>query len=111
MAARGQGTLLFTGSAAQMRAGPGFGAMAVAKTGLRALSQALARELGPKGVHVGHVVIDGPINSARTRAANTNHNRLIDPDGIAAVFHALHLQPRLAWSNEIDVRTFSDWLA
>jgi NAD(P)-dependent dehydrogenase (short-subunit alcohol dehydrogenase family) len=111
MSARGHGTLLFTGSAAQMRAASGFGAMAVAKGGLRVLSQALARELGPKGIHVGHVVIDGPIDSARTRAANTNHDRLIDPDGIAEVFHALYVQPRNAWTNEIDVRTFCEWPA
>ncbi len=111
MAERGQGTLLFTGSAAQMRAASGFGAMAVAKNGLRALTQTLARELGPKGVHIGHVVIDGPIDSARTRAANANHDRLIDPEGIAEVFHGLYVQPRNAWANEIDVRTFSEWPA
>lgn len=111
MLPRGQGAIIFTGSAAQMRAAPGFGAMAVAKGGLRLLSEALARELGPKGIHVAHVVIDGPIDSARTRASNTNHDRLIDPDGIAEAFHALYAQPRNAWSNEIDVRTFCEWPA
>ena len=85
--------------------------MAVAKGGLKLLTQALARELGPQGVHVAHVVIDGPIDSARTRASNANHDKLIDPDGIAEAFHAVHAQPRNAWSNEIDVRTFSEWPA
>lgn len=75
------------------------------------MAQALARELGPKGIHVAHVAIDGPIDSVRTRASNANHERLIDPDGIAAAFHALYLQPRNAWSNEIDVRTSSEWPA
>ncbi len=111
MVARGRGSIFFTGSAAQMRAAPGFGAMSVAKSGLRVLSQALARELGPKGIHVGHVVIDGPIDSPRTRAANSGHERLIDPDGIAEAFASLYRQPRNAWSNEIDVRTFSEWPA
>ncbi|MDH7797647.1 MULTISPECIES: SDR family NAD(P)-dependent oxidoreductase [unclassified Beijerinckia] len=110
MIARGRGTLLFTGSAAQMRAGAGYGAMAVAKSGLRAFSQAAARDLGPKGIHVAHIAIDGPIDSARTRAANSDHNRLVAPDGIAEAYYQLHVQPRAAWSNEIDVRTFAEWL-
>lgn len=110
MTGRGRGTILFTGSAAQMRASAGFGAMAVAKSGLRAFSQAAARELGPKGLHVAHIAIDGPIDSARTRAANTDHNRLVAPDGIAEAYYQLYMQPRAAWSNEIDVRTFTEWL-
>ncbi|MBN9080933.1 MAG: hypothetical protein BGP04_21900 [Rhizobiales bacterium 62-17] len=110
MIARGRGTILFTGSAAQMRAGAGFGAMAVAKSGLRAFSQAAARDLGPKGLHVAHIAIDGPIDSARTRAANGDHSRLVAPDGIAEAYYQLHVQPRAAWSNEIDVRTFAEWL-
>ncbi|HEY8580577.1 MAG TPA: SDR family NAD(P)-dependent oxidoreductase [Beijerinckiaceae bacterium] len=111
MAPRGAGTLLFTGSAAQMRAPAGFAALGVAKSGLRALAQALAREMGPRGLHVAHVVIDGPIDSPRTRAAYTNHDKLIDPAGIAEVYALLHRQPRAAWTNEIDVRTFSEYPA
>ncbi|MDF2119870.1 SDR family NAD(P)-dependent oxidoreductase [Roseiarcaceae bacterium H3SJ34-1] len=109
MLPRGRGTILYTGSAAQMRAGVGFGAMAVAKSGLRAFSQAAARELGPKGLHVAHVVIDGPIDSERTRASNADHDRLIDPAGIAEAYRYLHNQKRSAWTNELDVRTFSEW--
>ncbi|MGE3247569.1 MAG: SDR family NAD(P)-dependent oxidoreductase [Beijerinckiaceae bacterium] len=111
MAARGSGSILFTGSAAQMRAGSGFGPMAVAKLGLRALVQAGARELGPKGIHVGHVVVDGPIDSDRTRASNSDHSKLIDPAGIAEAFWFLHNQPRNAWTNELDIRTGSEWPA
>ncbi|MBM3607726.1 MAG: SDR family oxidoreductase [Alphaproteobacteria bacterium] len=107
----GKGAIIFTGSTAQMRAGSNFAAMAAAKSALRALSQSIARELGPKGIHVAHVAIDGPIDSARTRAANASHERLIDPAGIADVYFALAHQPRAAWSNEIDVRTFSEWPA
>lgn len=109
MAGRGKGSLLFTGSTNQMRAGPGFAAMAVAKSGLRALTHAAARELGPMGIHVAHVMVDGPIDSERTRASNSDHNKLIDPAGIAEAFHFLHTQPRAAWSNELDLRTFSEW--
>ena len=111
MAERGAGSVLFTGSAAQMRAASGFGPMAVAKLGLRALVQAGARELGPKGVHVGHVVVDGPIASDRTRANYSDHSKLIDPAGIAEAFWFLHSQARNAWTNELDIRTGSDWPA
>lgn len=109
MAERGAGSILFTGSAAQMRAAAGFGPMAAAKLGLRALVQAGARELGPKGVHVGHVVVDGPIASDRTRANYSDHSKLIDPAGIAEAFWFLHSQPKSAWTNEIDIRTASEW--
>lgn len=111
MAARGKGSILFTGSAAQMRAASGFGPMAVAKLGLRALVQAGARELGPKGLHVGHVVVDGPIASDRTRASHSDHAKLIDPAGIAEAFWFLHGQPPSAWTNELDIRTGADWPA
>jgi len=111
MAERGAGSILFTGSAAQMRAAAGFGLMAAAKSGLHALVRAGARELGPLGVHVGHVIVDGPIDSDRTRAANADHDRLIDPAGIAEAFYFLHAQPRAAWTNEMDVRAFAEWPA
>lgn len=109
MVARGAGTILFTGSAAQMRAGASYAALAPAKSGLRALVQAMGRELAPKGIHVGHVVIDGPIASERTRAGVTDHARLLDPAAIADAYHFLYRQPRAAWTNEIDLRTFRDW--
>ena len=104
MLPRGRGTIAFTGSAAQMRAPSGFAAMAVAKSGLRAFAQSIARELGPKGIHVGHVIVDGAIDSERTRASIPDDDRRIDPDAIADAFHALYMQPRNGWTNEIDIR-------
>jgi NAD(P)-dependent dehydrogenase (short-subunit alcohol dehydrogenase family) len=109
MVQRGHGTILFTGSAAQMRAASGFAGLAVAKTGLRALSQAMARELGPKGIHVAHMVVDGPIDSERTRARGGDPARLLDPAGLAEAYYFVHTQTRAAWTNEMDLRTAADW--
>jgi NAD(P)-dependent dehydrogenase (short-subunit alcohol dehydrogenase family) len=109
MAPRGRGTIMFTGSAAQMRAGVGFAALAVAKSGLRVLTQAMGRELAPKGIHVAHMVLDGPIDSERTRSRYADAGRLLDPEGLAEAYYFVHSQPRAAWSNEIDLRTSADW--
>ncbi len=109
MVQRGSGTILFTGSAAQMRAGVGFAALTVAKSGLRALTQAMGRELGPKGIHVAHMVLDGPIDSERTRARGGDPGRLLDPAGLAEAYYFVHTQKRAAWTNEIDLRTSVDW--
>jgi NAD(P)-dependent dehydrogenase (short-subunit alcohol dehydrogenase family) len=109
MAMRGHGTILFTGSAAQLRAGVGFAALAVAQSGLRARTQAMARELAPKGIHVAHMVLDGPIDSERTRARVADPGRLLDPTGLAEAYYFVHTQTRAAWTNEIDLRTAADW--
>jgi NAD(P)-dependent dehydrogenase (short-subunit alcohol dehydrogenase family) len=114
MAPRGAGTLLFTGASASIRGKPNFAALTAAKAGLRALSQSLAREFGPLGIHVGHVVIDGGINGDRLVkgrpdfAAKAGSDGLIGLQGIADLYQLLHNQPRDAWSHEIDVRTHKE---
>jgi NAD(P)-dependent dehydrogenase (short-subunit alcohol dehydrogenase family) len=110
MLARGGGTLIFTGATAALRGGAGFANLAVPKFGLRALAQSLARELGPQGIHVGHVVIDGQILSERYQhlAAGRGPDALLDPDAIAETYYQLHLQPRSAWTLELDLRPWSE---
>jgi NAD(P)-dependent dehydrogenase (short-subunit alcohol dehydrogenase family) len=114
MVPRGRGTLIFTGASASMRGKAFFGAFAAAKGGLRNLAQSMARELGPQGVHVGHVVIDGGIAGDRIEqglpdfARQKGEDGLVDLAGIAALYGMLHRQPRAAWSHEIDVRTFKE---
>jgi NAD(P)-dependent dehydrogenase (short-subunit alcohol dehydrogenase family) len=95
MVPRGKGTILFTGATASMRGGANFAAFAAAKGGLRQVAQSMARELGPKGIHVGHVVIDGRIGSAEDMLAT---------DAIAELYWQLHAQPRSAWTFEADLR-------
>ncbi len=97
MLERGRGTLLFTGATASLRSGARFAGFAVGKFGLRALAQSLARELGPKGIHVAHVVIDGVIG--KSRDATT-----LDPDAIAETYWQLHLQDPSTWTQELDLR-------
>lgn len=106
MVARGRGTILFTGATASLRGGANFHNLAVPKFGLRALSQSMARELGPQGVHVAHVVIDGQILSERHAdlARERGEDALLEPDAIAANFVGLHRQPRSAWTQELDLR-------
>ena len=114
MVSRGRGTIIFTGATASLRGGAGFAAFAGAKFGLRALSQSMARELGPKGVHVAHVVIDGMIDSEAVRGrfpdrvAAKGDDGMMSPDAIAENFRRLHDQPRSAWSWEIDLRPWSE---
>ena len=114
MIARGRGTILFTGATASLRGGAGFSAFAGAKHGLRALAQSLARELGPKGVHVAHVVIDGAIDGAFIRsimpdaAEKLAREEILLPDEIARNYVWLHRQKRGAWTFEMDLRPWSD---
>ena len=109
-----RGTLIFTGASASLRARPPFTAFSTAKTGLRALAQGMAREFGPKGIHVVHTVLDGVIDGDRARnqfpelVATREDGGLLDPEAIAATYWALHLQPRSAWSHEIDLRTYRE---
>ena len=106
MVPRGRGTILFTGATASLRGGALFHNLAVPKFGLRALAQSMARELGPKGIHVGHVIIDGQIQSDRyaTLAAERPEDGLLSPDEIAASYLNLHRQHRSAWTLELDLR-------
>ena len=100
MVAQGRGTILFTGATASLRGGAGFVNLASPKFGLRAVAQSMARELGPKNIHVAHVIIDGQIRSPRYAHLESERgpDSLLDPDAIAAQYLALHRQPRSAWS-------------
>lgn len=110
MSARGRGTILFTGATASLRGGAGFSAFAGAKAALRQLAQSMARELGPKGIHVAHVVIDGGIDTEFVRGLRPDFDALksrdgvLSPDAIAANYVMLHKQPRSAWTHELDLR-------
>lgn len=110
MVKRGHGTIIFTGATAALRGSAGFANLAVPKFGLRALSQSMARELGPRGVHVCFVIIDGQIESERYRHLidERGEDSLLAPDAIAELYLQLHRQPRSAWSHEIDVRPWSE---
>lgn len=114
MIARGRGTILFTGATASVRGGAGFSAFAGAKHALRALAQSLARELGPKGIHVAHVVIDGAIDGAFIRgrladaAEKLAREEILVPDEIARNYVWLHRQKRSAWTFEMDLRPWSE---
>lgn len=106
MVKRGRGTILFTGATAALRGSAGFANLAVPKFGLRALAQSMARELGPQGVHVGFVIIDGQIESEGYRHLGEERgpDSLLAPDAIAELYLQLHQQSRTAWSHEVDVR-------
>lgn len=110
MAPRGKGTILFTGATASLRGGAHFSAFAAAKNGLRALAQSMARELGAKGIHVAHVVIDGMIDTAATksrfpeRVKDLGPDAMLAPEAIAELYFQIHLQPRSAWTFEADLR-------
>jgi len=113
MAAQGRGTILFTGASASLRGKPPFAAFASAKAGLRSLAQAMAREFGPQGVHVAHVVIDGGIAGERLRrfadfAKAKGEDGLLDLDAIAESFWMLHAQQRTAWTHELDLRPYKE---
>ena len=114
MLPREQGTLLFTGASASLRGRPNFVAFASAKAGLRAVSQSFAREFGPKGIHVAHVVIDGAIDGLRINTLMPQlvqmkgEGGLLDLEAIAESYWQLHLQHRSAWSQEIDLRPFKE---
>lgn len=114
MAPRGRGTILFTGATASLRGGAGFSAFAGAKFALRALAQSLARELGPQGVHVAHVVIDGAIDTKfiadnfPERYALKDREGILNPDHIAEAYWQLHQQPRSAWTHEMDLRPWME---
>ncbi len=111
MVPRGRGTMLFTGATAGMRGGVGYAAFAGGKHALRALAQSMARELGPEGIHVAHIVIDGGIDTAFVRDrrgadfdALKEQGGILDPDAIAENYWNLHAQSRTAWTHEMDLR-------
>jgi NAD(P)-dependent dehydrogenase (short-subunit alcohol dehydrogenase family) len=114
MAPRGRGSILFTGATASLRGGAGFSAFAGAKHALRALAQSLARELGPQGVHVAHIVVDGMIDGVFARgiapdaAERLAREEILDPREIARNYVWLHGQRRSAWTFELDLRPWTE---
>ena len=114
MVERERGTILFTGATASLRGSANFGAFAGAKHALRALAQSMARELGPKGIHVGHVVVDGAIDTEFIRSnfperyAMKAQDGILNPDHIAENYWHLHRQPRDAWTFELDLRPWNE---
>ena len=114
MLRHGRGSIFFTGATASLRGGKGYAAFASAKFGLRALAQSMARELGPKNVHVAHVIIDGAIDTAFIRDnfpakyAEKEQDGILSPEHIADAYWYLHRQPRDAWTFELDLRPWRE---
>jgi NAD(P)-dependent dehydrogenase (short-subunit alcohol dehydrogenase family) len=114
MEPRGRGTILFTGATASVRGREGFSAFSGAKHALRALAQSMARELGPKGIHVAHTLIDGPIDTQWIAEnfpesyARKAQDGILNPDHIADNYWHLHSQPRDSWTHELDLRPWSE---
>ena len=114
MVTRERGTILFTGATAGLRGAANFAAFAGAKHGVRALAQSMARELGPRNIHVAHVVVDGAIDTAFIRDsfpemyARKAQDGILDPAHIADNYWFLHAQPRDAWTFELDLRPWME---
>jgi NAD(P)-dependent dehydrogenase (short-subunit alcohol dehydrogenase family) len=114
MVPRGRGTILFTGATASLRGAAQFAAFAAAKGGVRQVAQSMARELGPKGIHVASVIIDGMIDSQRVRerfperVAQLPADGMLKPDDIAETYWQLHQQPRDTWTFEVDLRPWAE---
>jgi len=119
MLPRGKGSIFFTGATASVRGGAGYAAFASAKAGLRVMAQSMARELGPQGIHVAHLVIDAGVDTAfvrdrikdaRGEAAldNMPPDTLMNPDSIAEAYWRLHTQTRDGWTHELDLRPFAE---
>ena len=119
MVPAGQGSIFFTGATASMRGAAGYAAFASAKFGLRALAQSMARELGPKNVHVAHLVIDAAVDTEWVRGMLTERmgedainamgpDGLLDPAAIGETYWQLHSQPRNAWTHELDIRPYRE---
>ncbi len=110
----GRGTVIFTGASGSLRGKPGFAHFASAKAGLRMISQSMAREYGPKGIHVAHVVVDGGIDGDRLRGAipamveRLGEEGLLNVEAIVENYWTLHKQHRSAWTQELDLRPFKE---
>jgi NAD(P)-dependent dehydrogenase (short-subunit alcohol dehydrogenase family) len=109
-----KGTIIFTGATASLRGSANFAAFAGAKHALRALAQSMARELGPRGIHVAHTIIDGAIDTEFIREnfperyALKGQDGIVNPDHIAESYWMLHRQPRDAWTHEMDLRPWME---
>jgi len=114
MVPRGHGTILFTGASGSLRGSAQYAAFGAAKAGLRAVSQSMAREFGPKGIHVAHVIIDGGISGDRLKSRFPDAEKTRGPDGllsidaIAEAYWQLHSQHRSAWTLEQDLRPWTE---
>ena len=117
MVPRGRGSVFFTGASASMRGNAGYGAFAAGKAGLRAFAQSLARELGPKNIHVAHLVIDAGVDTAFVRDRMRQQGQdpdaippdtLMNPDSVAQAYWQLYHQPRDGWTFEMDLRPFGE---
>ncbi|HWV95935.1 MAG TPA: SDR family oxidoreductase [Xanthobacteraceae bacterium] len=117
MLPRGRGNIFFTGATASLRGGSGFAAFASAKFGLRAVAQAMARELGPKQIHVAHLIIDSGVDTAWVRErreqlwgkeALSNPDLLMPPASVADAYWQLYQQPKSAWTFELEIRPFGE---
>jgi NAD(P)-dependent dehydrogenase (short-subunit alcohol dehydrogenase family) len=110
----GRGTIIFTGASASIRGKPGFAHFSAAKAGLRMISQSMAREYGPLGLHVAHVVIDGGIHGERLLRRmpglvdERGEDGLLGIDAIAETYWHIHKQPRSAWTQEVDLRPYKE---
>ena len=110
----GRGTVIFTGASGSLRGKPGFAQFAAAKAGLRMIAQSMAREYGPQGVHVAHVIIDGGIAGTRLLTAAPQlaeirgEDGMLDVDAIAETYWQVHRQPKSAWSQEVELRPFKE---
>ena len=117
MLPRGEGNIFFTGATASLRGGSGYAAFASAKFGLRAVAQAMARELGPKNIHVAHLIIDSGVDTEWVRQrriealgpnALDNPDLLMPPSSVAASYWQLYQQPKSAWTFELEIRPFGE---
>jgi NAD(P)-dependent dehydrogenase (short-subunit alcohol dehydrogenase family) len=119
MLPHGKGTIIFTGATASLRGGVGYAAFASAKFGLRAVAQSIARELGPKNIHVAHLIIDAGVDTAFVRErikarggeealAHLQPDQLMNPQSVADTYWMLHTQTRDAWTFELDLRPYRE---
>lgn len=117
MVPRGAGCVFFTGASASMRGAPGYAAFGAGKAGLRSLAQTLAKELGPQGIHVAHLVIDAGVDTAfvRERIAQAGGDpdalppdTLMDPASVAEAYWTLYQQKRDGWTFELDIRPYAE---
>ncbi len=117
MLPRGKGSIFFTGATASLRGGAGFAAFASAKFGLRALAQSMARELGPQGIHVAHLIIDSGVDTAFVRDRleqrgvdpdTLPENTLMKPESVGEAYWMMHQQKPDAWTHEMDIRPYSE---
>ncbi|GLJ39496.1 hypothetical protein SUGI_0807050 [Cryptomeria japonica] len=108
MVERRKGTILFTGAEVSIRGAAGLSELTCGKFALRGLSQCLAREFQPQGIHIAHIIIDGTIGFSRPKEANELQEHVLNPDAIAQTYWQLHIQDQSAWTQEVDLRSFSE---